>query len=87
MQIDKRALTRAPVASAVMAGVILILEQILYAEHLLPGHILVRAVAYITLIRALRVLDREDFQLLSQLLGKTPAKYAAKILGGQSENI
>jgi O-antigen/teichoic acid export membrane protein len=87
VQIDKRALTRALVASAIMAAAILILEQILYAEHLLPVYILVGSVAYITLIRALRVLDREDFQLLSQLLGKTTAKYAARILGGQSEHI
>jgi PST family polysaccharide transporter len=84
VEIDKRALTRALIASAIMAVAILTIQQITYSTSHLPIYILVGAILYIALIRALNILDHGDFQLLRQIVGKRAAKYVVKILGGRS---
>jgi hypothetical protein len=84
IEIDKSTLKRALAASATMAATILILQQILPDTHMLPLYILAGAATYTAFIRALKVLDEEDIQLLRQVIGNRAAKYAAKILGGRS---
>jgi PST family polysaccharide transporter len=86
IQIDKKTLTKTLTASTIMAATILILQQMSPDSHLLPLYILVGAATYIALIRALKVLNGEDIQLLRQVIGKRAAEYAARILGGQSEH-
>jgi O-antigen/teichoic acid export membrane protein len=84
LRIDRKALTRTLTASALMAAVILVLEQALYNPRLLLLYVLVGAAIYIATIRMLKVLDKEDFQFLEQVIGKRSAKYVSKILGGRS---
>ncbi len=80
VQIDKGALAKALTASATMATIILILEQISYNKYLLPLYVLIGATIYITLIRTLKVLNQEDFQFLKQTIGERAAKYIMRIL-------
>jgi O-antigen/teichoic acid export membrane protein len=84
LQIDKRAMARILAASVLMAIIIVILEQILYNDHLLLFYVLVGGAVYIAIIRILKVLDKEDFEFLEQVIGKRTAKYVSRILGGQS---
>ena len=84
VRIDKGAITRTLAASALMAIIAVILQQVLYDTHLLLFYALVGAAVYIALIRILKVLDEEDFQFLEQIVGKRVAKYASKILGGRN---
>jgi O-antigen/teichoic acid export membrane protein len=81
IQIDRPALSRALVASATMAAAILVLQQAFYSSYLVPVYIIVGAIIYVALIRLLRALDQEDFQLLNQVIGKKATKYVMKILG------
>lgn len=81
VRIDKRAMTRTLTASALMAIILAILQQILYNAHLLLFYIFVGTVVYIALIRILKVLNKEDFQFLEQVIGKRTSKYASRILG------
>ena len=81
LRIDKRAVTRTLAASAIMAIIIVILEQIIYNAHLLPLYVIVGAGVYIAIIKMLKVLNKEDFQFLEQVTGKRTAKIISKILG------
>jgi PST family polysaccharide transporter len=84
VRIDKGAVTRTLAASALMAITLVVLQQILYNAHLLLFYVLVGAIVYIAIIRILKVLDKEDFQFLEQVIGKRTAKYISRILGGRS---
>jgi PST family polysaccharide transporter len=84
LRIDKGAVTRTLAASAIMAIIIVVLEQIVYNAHLLLFYVLVGAAVYIAIIRILKVLDTEDFQFLEQVIGKRIAKFVSRILGGPS---
>jgi len=84
LRIDKRAMIRTLAASAIMAIIIVILEQILYNAHLLLFYVLVGAAVYVAIIRILKVLDKEDFQFLEQVIGKRSARIVSTILGGRS---
>jgi PST family polysaccharide transporter len=84
VRIDKGAVTRTLAASALMAIIVVMLQQILYNAHLLLFYVLVGTAVYIAIIRILKVLDKEDFQFLEQIIGKRAAKYASRILGGRS---
>jgi O-antigen/teichoic acid export membrane protein len=84
LRIDKRAVTGTLAASALMAIILVILQQILYDPHLLLLYVLVGTAVYIAVIRILKVVDKEDFQFLEQVIGKRSAKYVSKILGGPS---
>ena len=87
MQIDKPTLTKVLTASTMMATIVLALQLALYNSRLLPLYILAGAVTYIALVRTLKVFDKEDIQLIRQVMGKTAAKNAAKILGVSSEPV
>jgi len=83
LRIDMRAMSRTLTASVIMAIVIVILEEIMYSVHLLLFYVVVGAAVYIAIIRVLRVLEKEDFQFLEQVMGKRTAKIISKILGGR----
>jgi O-antigen/teichoic acid export membrane protein len=80
IQINRKTLTRTLAASTTMAATILVLQQIFYDKNLLLPYVFLGAAIYITLIRISRTLDHEDYQLLKQIIGEKPAKYAMKIL-------
>ena len=77
-------MTRELAASALMAVIVVMLQQILYDAHLLLFYVLVGTAVYIATIRILKVLNKEDFQFLEQIIGKRPAKYVSRILGERS---
>lgn len=63
-----------------MSVAILVFQQIFYDKSLLLS-VFIGAVIYILLIRILKTLDHEDFELLRQVTGKRLANYTKKILG------
>jgi uncharacterized paraquat-inducible protein A len=75
-----KALAKTLAASTTMAATILILQQMFYDKNLLLLYVFLGAAIYIALIRISRTMDHEDYQLLKQIIGEKPAKYAMKIL-------
>jgi O-antigen/teichoic acid export membrane protein len=84
VRIDRRAVTRTLAASALMAIIVVIFQQILYNARLILLYVLAGAAVYIATIRILKILDKEDFKFLEQVTGKRTAKYVSKILGETS---
>jgi len=80
VEVDKQAVTKALVSSAIMAAVVFVAQQIRYSTTVFPFYVLMGAATYFGCIRLLKVLDEADIQLLEKILGKKPAKIIEKIL-------
>ncbi|MGC9203146.1 MAG: oligosaccharide flippase family protein, partial [Thermoproteota archaeon] len=81
IEIDYKVGLKAIFASIVMGFVVVVTQQVAYSRFLLPLYVALGGVAYVATIRALRVLNGEDFQLLQQLVGEKLASYATRFLG------
>lgn len=78
--IDKRTFAKALVSSAVMAGVVSITQQLYYSRYLLPAYVIIGVAVYVAGMKALKVLNNRDMQLLEQTLGERAAKYIVRVL-------
>lgn len=81
IHLDWRTLIRTLVASAVMAAVILLIQEIVYSRYLMPLYMLSGLTVYLVSLRFLRVLDEGDFLLIEQIAGEKTAQFAHRILG------
>ncbi len=81
VEVDKQAMLKALVSSAIMATVVFIAQQVRYSMTLFPFYVLMGAAAYFGCIRLLKVFDRQDFQLMERTVGKRLTAVFIKILG------
>ena len=68
-------------SSIVMAIVVIEVQQVLYSKFLLPLYVVLGGIIYVLMIRLLKVINKEDIQLIQQIAGEKLATYMAKILG------
>ena len=81
IEIDYKAGLEAIFSSIVMAIVVIVFQQVLYSKFLLPLYIVLGGITYALMIRLLKVINKEDIQLIQQITGEKLATYMAKILG------
>ena len=53
-----------------MAAVVYVVELVRYGKLLLPVYVAIGGIVYLTMLRVLRAVDREDIELLRGLLGQ-----------------
>ncbi|MFH0897472.1 MAG: oligosaccharide flippase family protein [Candidatus Bathyarchaeota archaeon] len=80
IRFDWKAMIKSLASSTIMAITILILQLTLNNKNLLPLYTVVGAAIYFATLRILRTLDREDAQLIENVIGKKYSKYINKIL-------
>lgn len=80
IEIDKQTFTKALASSAVTAVVVSVIQQLCYSRYLLPPYVIVGVAVYVAGMRALRVLNHRDVQLLTQTLVEKAAKYVVRVL-------
>jgi len=81
VEIERKTLLKSITSSIIMASTIIILQALTYNPTLTPIYILLGAITYIASIRTLKTLNKEDMQLIQQIMGKKHHKYLTKILG------
>lgn len=69
LRFQLRAYGYAWLASLLMAGVVLLMQKLVYSVRLFPVYVVVGGLVYLLLLRWLRVIDREDLDLISDFLG------------------
>jgi hypothetical protein len=81
IEIDYKIGLEAIFSSIVMAIVVIVVQQVLYSGFLLFLYIVLGGITYALIIRLLKVINKEDIQLIQQIAGEKLATYIAKILG------
>ena len=81
VEIDKEAFIKALISSVIMAAAVYLAQQVYYSKFLLPIYVLLGAAIYAVEMRALKVLNQSDVQLLTQLLGERKAALITKLMG------
>jgi len=84
IEIDKETLIKALVSSVIMAVAVYSVQQIYYSKFLLPIYVLIGAAIYLAEIKFFRILNKSDFHLLAQILGKRNVALIAKLMGYKS---
>jgi len=79
LQLDVEAISKSLVAGIVMAAVVLMVEILFYNKFLLPVYALLGGIAYLGMLRLLRVAREEDIDLIRKYLGHRLA-FAADFL-------
>ena len=79
LQLDVEAISKSLVAGIVMAAVVLMVEILFYNKFLLPVYALLGGIAYLGMLRLLRVAREEDINLIRKYLGHRLA-FAADFL-------
>lgn len=80
IEIDKQTFTKALVFSTVMAVVVSVTQQLYYSRYLLPAYVIVGVAVYVAGMKALKVLNHQDMQLLGKTLGERAGRYIARVL-------
>jgi len=63
-----------------MAIAVILIEKLYYNGFLLPIYVVTGGIVYIAMIRTLKVLNADDFGLLTQVVGVRMGEYAKKII-------
>jgi stage V sporulation protein B len=80
ISLNEKTILKTLVASIAMAAVMVLLQQIIFSKYIIVIVVLVGAAVYVALIRVLKILNQDDFDLLSKVIGKKPANIIKKIL-------
>jgi O-antigen/teichoic acid export membrane protein len=70
LDIDVRTVAKTLASGAVMAVALRAVQLLHYSKFLLPVYVLVGAAVYVVMLRLLRVVNRDDVNLLRRFLGK-----------------
>jgi len=81
VEIEKETFIKTLSSSLIMAAIVFLVQQVYYSKFLLPLYVLIGVAAYLTEIRAFKILNSSDIQLLMQILGERNAKLIAKLMG------
>jgi len=84
VEVDRQAVTKALVSSAIMAAAVFAAQQIRYSMTLFPFYVLMGAAIYFGCMRLLRVIDKQDAQLMERTIGKKLTAVFVKILGSKN---
>ena len=88
VRFDMQAYGYAWIASLVMAGVVLIVQQLFYSKYLLPVYVAIGAIVFLIILRLLHAVKPEDFELISDYLGprmRFIGRLLEKLLGLKAE--
>jgi O-antigen/teichoic acid export membrane protein len=88
VQFDMKAYGYAWIASLVMAGVVLIAQRLFYSKYLLPAYVTLGVAVFLVVLRLLRAVKPEDFDLISDYLGPRMGfitRLLEKLLGVKAE--
>ena len=83
IEVNTSTATKTLISSLTMAITVLATQQLLQNKILLPLHVLIGAITYISIIRRMKVLDEEDVQLIKGIFGEKITRYIAKIMNIQ----
>jgi O-antigen/teichoic acid export membrane protein len=67
---DYRLIVKTLLAGTLVAVVVAGVQLLKYSEFMLPIYVIVGAVVYLMMLRLLRAVDADDFELLRRFLGK-----------------
>ena len=81
VEIDQETFIKSLISSVIMAVIVYLTQQICYSKFLLPLYVLIGAAAYLIEIRAFKVLNHSDINLLTQIIGERGASLIAKLMG------
>ncbi len=81
VEVDKQAVLKALVSSAIMAAVVFVAQQVRYSMTLFPFYVLMGAVTYFGCMRLLNAFDKQDTQLMERMVGKRLTAVFEKIFG------
>ena len=81
IKIDKKVLVGTLIASTTMAVVMLILQQLYIGQLVLLISVLTGGITYIALIRIQKILNKDDYELVEDIIGPKLANYFMKIMG------
>ena len=91
LQLDLAAIAKILTSGLVMAAAVVAVQMVHYSKFWLPVYLLVGAVAYSIMLRLLKVIRKDDLELLSKFLGPRLGFIAAPIhfffLGGTTTPI
>lgn len=73
IKFDKDAIWKSWGAAIVMFMVVWLIEQVHFSQYLLPLYMLVGGTAYVIVLRILKAVNENDFQLMRNLTGKRVA--------------
>jgi len=80
IEIDRQTAWKAVASATTMTLAVLATQKITYNKLFLPLYIAIGAAAYTAITRALKTLNKEDAQLVKEILGEKAAKLITKIL-------
>ncbi|MGC9015063.1 MAG: polysaccharide biosynthesis C-terminal domain-containing protein [Thermoproteota archaeon] len=80
VRVELESLAKTLISAATMAAITLTLQQTLQSNIFLPLYAAVVASVYITLVRELKILKREDADLISNIAGRRLSKHIVKML-------
>ena len=81
VEIEKETFIKTLISSSIMAAIVFLLQQVYYSKFLLPLYVSIGMATYLMEIRAFKILNSSDIQLLMQLLGERNARLIAKVMG------
>ena len=81
VEVDRQAVTKALVSSAIMGVVVFGAQQVRFSMTLFPVYVLMGAAVYIVCMRSLKVFDEQDIKLMERTFGKKATAFLAKIIG------
>lgn len=80
IKIDASELAKILASSGVMAAAVYAVQQVFYSPLLLPAYVVLGGAVYLYLIKALRVIGREDAAFLRRVVGRKYAKTLDRML-------
>lgn len=81
VEIDGETMVKTLASSTVMVIVVVLVQELAYDKFFLPLYVFIGGVVYLAIVRALKILNSEDFQLLKEITGEKAAGYLGGILG------
>jgi hypothetical protein len=81
IEIDRQTAWKALASTTIMTNAVLAAQQPLQNNHFLLLYVAIGSATYITLIRILKILNKEDEQLIKEIAGEKSAKILTKTLG------
>lgn len=81
VEFEGKAVLKILASSIVMVLVVTLVQQLAYNKFFLPVYVLLGGIVYFLMIRFLKALEREDFQLIREILGERVSKHVGRILG------
>lgn len=69
ISLDMEAIWKSLMAGALMVAVLVLIQSLFYNRFLLPGYVFAGAIVYLVMLRLLKALRAEDFDLIERYLG------------------